>query len=128
MAGSSNEAAEPVMAQGNIITGNAIPENTPYTESASDVESPCSISFLGSATVSMVERRLTHTLLRLRGIARRHNSDNLLRDSKCLDSVVFNKLSACLDFIKSIKLEKSAEEHSPTKSPVQYTESGSSIS
>ena len=70
MAGSSSDAAEPVIAQGNIITGNAIPENTPYMESASDVERPYSTSLPGSATVSMVERRLTQTLIRLKGMAR----------------------------------------------------------
>ena len=125
MAGSSKEAAEPVMAQGNIITGNAIPENTPYTERASDVESPYSVSFIGSMTVSMPESRLTHNLLRLRGTARWHKSDSLPRDSKCSALSDFNGFSACLDFIKSIMLEKSADEHSPVKSPVQYAESGS---
>ena len=68
--GSRREAIEPVKALGNIISGIAIPEKTPYNDSAEDGLKPLATSFLGSCIVSMEEIKLMQILLRLIGSAR----------------------------------------------------------
>ena len=68
--GSSKEAAEPVNALGNIISGIAIPEKTPYKDSALEVLKPLATSIFGSCMVSTEEIKLMQILLRLIGSAR----------------------------------------------------------
>ena len=46
--GSSNDDAAEVSALGNMIRGKAIPEKIPYTDNASEEESPLAISFAGN--------------------------------------------------------------------------------
>ena len=74
MEGRSRVAAEPVMAQGNMTSGKAIPEKTPYMESASVELSPLAINCRGSWKVSTVEKRLIQTRFILKGHARRNSS------------------------------------------------------
>lgn len=67
MVGIIKEAADPVNAHGNMISGNAIPENVPYIESASVLVKPLFISIKGRLVVSIVDKRLIPILFKLRG-------------------------------------------------------------
>ena len=46
--GSRSEETDPVKALGNIMSGIAIPEKTPYMDKASDEDRPLATSILGS--------------------------------------------------------------------------------
>ncbi len=112
--GSSREDTEEVRALGNMISGKAIPEKTPYTESASDVDSPLIINFLGSCIVSTVEIRLTQTLFRLIGKASEIMDNPLLQERDLrIEKFLLSGLSA------RIKQDKKAEENSPASIPRQ---------
>ena len=101
-------------ALGNMISGKAIPEKTPYTESASDVDSPLIINFLGSCIVSTVEIRLTQTLFRLIGKASEIMDNPLLQERDLrIEKFLLSGLSA------RIKQDKKAEENSPASIPRQ---------
>ena len=112
--GSSREATEPVKALGNMISGIAIPEKTPYKDRALEALKPLATSILGSCMVSTEEMKLIQILLRLIGSARDTMDFPLLREMDLrMEKSVFPGRTA------SIKHENSAEANSPASNPTQ---------
>ena len=112
--GRSSEDMDDVRALGNIISGNAIPENTPYTERAAEELRPLAISFLGNCIVSTLDIRLMQILFRLIGSAKdRMEMPFLYEMDLWMETFLLPGRSA------SIKHEKKAEENSPTSMPIQ---------
>ena len=112
--GRSRVAAEPVMAQGNMTVGKAIPENTPYRDSACAELRPLSTSLTGSWIASIVANRLRQILLRLSGHAICSSSLHFDKDNR--ETSLISQLR--MECRYSMKLEKTAEAHSPANSPI----------
>ena len=112
--GSKRDATEPVKALGNIISGIAIPEKTPYNDSAEEELKPLATSILGSCMVSTEEIKLIQILFRLIGKAR-----DIIAPPFSKESALRMQKSVLSCRIANMKQENNAEENSPTNSPIQ---------
>ena len=116
--GSNNEDAAFVMAQGNIIRGNAIPVKTPYMDRAVLDDIPLSTSICGNWMVSIVFKILMKILFKLKGV------DSLIIEM--LLSIENNWQEAGFnlwEWIINAKDEKNEDDTSPKNIPRHTKES-----